>query len=44
MTTMQISTELFQNLSIIAEDESFMKRAAKYIKKLAEQKRCEVDV
>ena len=38
MTTMQINAELFQNLSIIAADESFMKRATKYIKKLAKQK------
>lgn len=41
MTAMQINAELFQCLSIIAEDESFMKRATKYIKKLAEQKRRE---
>lgn len=41
MTAMQINAELFQSLSVIAEDESFMKRATKYIKKLAEQKRRE---
>ena len=41
MTAMQISAELFQSLSVIAEDEGFMKRATKYIKKLAEQKRRE---
>ena len=41
MTAMQINAELFQSLSVIAEDEGFMKRATKYIKKLAEQKRRE---
>ena len=43
MTAMQINAELFQSLSVIAEDEGFMKRATKYIKKLAEQKRREDD-
>ena len=41
MTAMQINAELFQCLSVIAEDEGFMKRATKYIKKLAEQKQRE---
>ena len=41
MTTMQINAELFQSLGVIAEDEGFMRRAAKYVKKLAEQKRRE---
>ena len=41
MTAMQINAELFQCLSVIAEYEGFMKRATKYIKKLAEQKQRE---
>ena len=41
MTAMQINAELFQSLSVIAEDEGFMKRATKYITKLAEQTRRE---
>lgn len=38
MTTMQLNAEIFRSLSIIAEDESLMRRAAKYLKKLAAQK------
>lgn len=35
---MQLNADLFQGLSVIADDENLMKRAVKYIKKLAEQK------
>lgn len=38
MTTMQVNTEIFRGLSVIAEDEGLMKRAARYISKLARQK------
>ena len=38
MTTIQMNVELFRELSIIAEDEGLMKKAVKYLKKLAAQK------
>lgn len=38
MTTMQLNAEIYRSLSVIAENESLMKRAAKYLKKLAAQK------
>lgn len=38
MTTMQVNAEIFRGLSVIAEDEDLMKRAARYISKLARQK------
>ncbi|MCR5361961.1 MAG: hypothetical protein K6E73_08125 [Bacteroidales bacterium] len=38
MTTMQLNAELFRELSIIADDESLMKKAVKAIKRLAEKK------
>ena len=38
MTALQMSAELFRELSIIAEDESLMKKAVKYLKKLAAKK------
>lgn len=37
MTTMQLNAEIYRSLSVIAENESLMKRAAKYLKKLAAQ-------
>lgn len=43
MTTMQLNADLFQSLSVIADDESLMKRAVKYLKKLAEQKKQQED-
>ena len=43
MTTMQLNAELFHNLSVIADDESLMKRAVKYLRKLAEQKQAYED-
>ncbi|MBP3512471.1 MAG: hypothetical protein J6K19_10590 [Prevotella sp.] len=38
MTTMQLNAEIYRSLGVIAEDESLMKRAARYLKKLAAQK------
>ncbi|MBP5681087.1 MAG: hypothetical protein IJS20_05845 [Bacteroidales bacterium] len=38
MVTNQLNAELFRELSIIAEDDSLMKKALKYIKKLTAQK------
>ena len=38
MTLMQINAEIYRSLGAIAEDEGLMKRAAKYLKKLATQK------
>ena len=38
MTTLQLYAELLRNLSIVAEDENLLKRAAKYLRKLVAQK------
>ena len=38
MVTNQLNAELFRELSIIAEDDSLMKKTLKYIKKLTAQK------
>lgn len=38
MTTMQMNAEILRNMSIIAEDEHLLKRAAKYLRKLAAEK------
>ena len=38
MTALQINAELFRELSIIAEDESLMQKAVKYLKKLTAKK------
>ena len=38
MTTLQLNAELFRELSIIAEDESLMQKAVKYLKKLTAKK------
>ena len=37
MANIQISSELFRNLSIISEDETALKKAVKYIGRLAKQ-------
>ena len=39
MTSMELNAELFRELSVIAEDESLMRKALIAIKKLATQKR-----
>ena len=38
MTQMQLNAELLRNMSIIAEDENMLKRAAKYLRKLVAEK------
>jgi len=38
MANVQLTAELFQNLGIIAEDENLLKRAVKYLKRLASKK------
>ena len=38
MTTIQMNAEILRNMSIIAEDERLMKRAAKYLRKLVAEK------
>lgn len=38
MTSLQLNAELLRNLSIIAEDENLLKRAAKYLRKLVAHK------
>lgn len=38
MTAIQMNAEILRNMSIIAEDENLLKRAAKYLRKLAAEK------
>ena len=38
MTTMQLYAEMLRNMSIIAEDENLLKRAAEYLRKLVAEK------
>ena len=38
MTSIQLNAEILRNMSIIAEDENLMKRAAKYLRKLVSEK------
>lgn len=38
MKATQMYAELLRNMSIIAEDENLLKRAAKYLRKLVEEK------
>ena len=38
MTALQMNAEILRNMSIIAEDEKLLKRAAKYLRKLAAEK------
>lgn len=38
MTEIQLNAEMLRNLSIIAEDEALLKRAAKYLRKLVAEK------
>ena len=38
MTTIQMNVEILRNMSIIAEDENLLKRAAKYLRKLVAEK------
>ena len=38
MTAIQMNAELLHNMSIIAEDDNLLKRAAKYMRKLVAEK------
>ena len=38
MTAIQLNAEILRNMSIIAEDENLMKRAAKYLRKIFSEK------
>ena len=38
MTALQLNAEMLRNMSIIAEDENLLKRAAKYLRKLVAEK------
>lgn len=39
MTMLQLNAEIYRNLALIADDEDYLKRAAKYLGKLATQKK-----
>ena len=41
MTAIQMNAELLRNMSIIAEDENLLKRAAKYMRKLVAEKQAD---
>lgn len=41
MTAIQLNAEMLRNMSIIAEDENLLKRAAKYLRKLVAEKQTE---
>ena len=41
MDTMQLNAELLRNMSIIAEDENLLRRAAKYLRKLVAEKKAD---
>ena len=41
MNTMQLNADLLRNMSIIAEDENLLKRAAKYLRKLVAEKKAD---
>lgn len=41
MTAIQMYAEILRNMSIIAEDENLLKRAAKYLRKLVAEKQAD---
>ena len=41
MTAIQMYAELLRNMSIIADDENLLKRAAKYLRKLVAEKQAD---
>ncbi len=41
MTQIDLNAELLRNMSIIAEDEQLLKRAAKYLRKLVAEKQAD---
>jgi hypothetical protein len=42
MTAIEMNAELLRNMSIIAEDENLLKRAAKYLRKLVAEKQADL--
>ena len=41
MITSQMTAEIFQNLSVLAESEDMMKRVAKYLRKLVKEQKAD---
>ena len=41
MTAIEMNAELLRNMSIIAEDENLLKRAARYLRKLVAEKQAD---
>ena len=41
MTAIQLNAEMLRNMSIIAEDENLLKRAARYLRKLVAEKKAD---
>ena len=41
MTTAELYAEVFQNMSIVAEDEDLMKRVARYLRKVVAEKKAD---
>ena len=41
MTTSQLTAEILQNLSVLAESEDMMNRVAKYLRKLVKEKKAD---
>ena len=41
MTALEMNAELLRNMSIIAEDEALLKRAARYLRKLVAEKQAD---
>ena len=41
MTTSQLTAEIFQNLSVMAESEDMMNRVAKYLRTLVKEKKAD---
>ena len=41
MTAIQMNAEMLRNMSIIAEDENLLKRAAKYLRKLVAERQAD---
>ena len=37
MTALQLNAEIYRSLGVLSEDEGMLKRAAKYLKKLADE-------
>lgn len=42
MTSIQMNAEILRNMSIIAEDESLLRRAARYLRKLVSEKQSDL--